>query len=405
MSPVDLARYDPFSPEVLHDPYPWYAALRASAPCHFVRSRGLWVVSRYDDVSACVKDHAVYSSTGGVGSHWEQRPMMPMYDPPQHTRMRRLVSRAFQPGAIAALQATIETAAVRLVDAFVEQGHADLVEDIAVPLSIGVIADLIGMPPERRGDLRRWSKGIVEELAGGLPREQRASVDALRKEFVEYLRGLVEERKSDTGRRDVIATLCAAHDADRLSERETVAFCVLLLTAGYETTVNAIANGALAFARFPEAWQRLCDHPEDRTLLRGAVEETVRYDGAVQSFFRNTLQPVELHGVKIPRGSKVMMLFASANRDGLHFDAPDAFRIDRPEQDHLGYGAGIHYCLGAPLARAQLTAVWGALARRAPGFEIVDGAVERTHSILFRGARRLPIRVTNHPRSAAKVPS
>lgn len=389
---MDLTTYDPFSPDVLKDPYPWYRALREQSPCHYVKRRGVWVISRHEDVVACARNVAVFSSTGGVSLHWEQRPMMPMYDPPQHTRLRRLVSRPFQPNAIAERAAQIEQAVDRLMNRALEMKHFDLVNDVAVPLSLGVIADLIGVEEARRKDLRRWSLGVVEDLAGGLDKAGRDRVEELRKEFVTFLRDLIAERRAnpDAKASDVISIILSAADEDKLTEKELLAFCVLLLVAGFETTVNAIANGALAFAANPEEWEKL---RRDPSLAKSASEEMIRYDGPVQSFFRNALSDAEVAGTKIKMGGKVMLLFASANRDERKYEDADKFRIERHSPDHVGYGAGIHYCLGAPLARAQLVTLWTALAKRTTGF-VIDGEVERSHNVLFRGARSLPIRVT-----------
>lgn len=388
---MDLRNYDPFAAEVLNDPYGWFRALRDESPCHFVRRRGLWVISRYEDLVAAAKNHAVFSSTGGVSFHWEQRPMMPMYDPPQHTRMRRLVSRPFQPSAVAARTELIDKTVDTLVNRALEARKVDLVDDLAVPLSLGVIAELIGVREDQRKELRRFSQGVVEDLAGGLDREGRARVEELRKEFLTFLRELVAERReqNDAEATDVISMLLSAADADKLTEKETLAFCVLLLVAGFETTVNAIANGALALLEHPDQWEKLRREPE---LVKNATEEMIRYDGPVQSFFRNTLVETEVCGVRIPKGAKVMLLFASANRDDRKYDAPDTFRIDRAAPDHVGYGVGVHFCLGAPLARAQLNGLWKVLAQRCKSIAL-DGEVERTSSVLFRGARRLPIRL------------
>lgn len=392
---MDLTKYDPFATECLRDPYPWYRALRETSPVHYVKKRGLWVISRHDDLVATLRNVAVFSSTGGVGPVWEQRPMMPMYDPPQHTRLRRLVSKPFQPNAVAERSAQISKKVDELMDRALEKARegktVDLVNDIAVPMSLGVIAELIGVEESRRADLRRWSLGVVEELAGGLDKEGRARVEESRKEFVTFLRELTAERQAnpDENAADVISIILSAAEFDKLNDKETLAFCVLLLVAGFETTVNAVANGALAFAEHPDQWEKLRADP---SLVKTAAEEMIRYDGPVQSFFRNTLVDTEVSGMKIKKGSKVMVLFASANRDASKYEDPDAFRIDRVSPDHVGYGVGVHFCLGAPLARAQLNHLWGAFAKRTKGFTI-DGEVDRSYNVLFRGARTLPIRI------------
>jgi cytochrome P450 len=387
---MDVINVDPFSDAVLADPYAWYRRLRDSAPCLYVPSRGLYVVSRYEDVVACARNTAVFSSTGGVGYEWEQRPMMPMYDPPAHTRLRRLVSRPFQPAAIAARARAVEGAVDKLVAEALDRREVDLVTDVAIPLSLGVIGDLLGVPPSSRGELRRWSQGVVEELAGGLDREAHARVEGLRREFLTFLREMIAAREAsfDQSGSDVISVLLDAHEDDKLTEKETLAFCVLLLVAGFETTVNAIANGALALMSHPAQWRKLKAEPG---LVTTMIEEMIRYDGPVQSFFRNTLTETTIAGQVIPRGVKVMLLFASANRDERRFTNADAFLIDRGEPEHIGYGVGVHYCLGAQLARVQLATLWRAIAQRVARFELC-GDVDRTKSVLFRGARHLPIR-------------
>jgi cytochrome P450 len=232
---------------------------------------------------------------------------------------------------------------------------------------------------------------VIDDLAGGLTKEAKQRVEASRKEFAGFLRELVAARRAhhDSSATDLISILMSAQDDDRLDEKELLGFCVLLLVAGFETTVNAVANGAIAFAENPDEWEKLRADP---TLVKTAIEEMVRYDGPVQSFFRNTLAAAEVAGVKIPKGEKVMLTFASANRDERKYESPDAFRIDRRSPDHVGYGAGIHYCLGAPLARLELSTLWTAFLKRTKGFTL-DGDYERTHNVLFRGARTLPIHI------------
>jgi cytochrome P450 len=391
LSRADLAAYDPFSPDVLRDPYPWYRLLRDEAPCHYVASRNLYVVSRFEDVAACAKNHGVFSSTGGVGFDWEPQPMMPMYDPPLHTRLRRLVSRPFQAGSVAELAKGIDATANRLITKLADGATIDLVDEFAVPLSLSVIADLIGLEEEKRSDLRRWSQGIVEDLAGGLDAAAAARVETLRRELITFIRALVAERRArpTEGATDVISVVLNAEENDVLTEKEVLAFCVLLLVAGYETSVNAIANGVLAVMGHPEQWAKVL---ADRSHFKTLADEMVRWDGAVQSFFRDTLSETSLHGVTIPKGVKVQLLFASANRDERKYPNPDAFLVDRVAHDHVGYGAGIHYCLGAPLARAQLSSTFRAFAERAPAIEL-DGEVVRGSSVLFRGVKKLPIRL------------
>lgn len=385
---------DPLAQSFIEEPYEIFRALRNESPVHFVASRNMWIVTRYDDVVAAARNTAVFSSTGGVGYDWNQRPMMPMYDPPEHTRMRRIVAKHFTPATVSAFKPRVESLVADIMARALATGSIDVVQDLALPLSLGTIAELLGVPPDLRVQLRRWSQGTVEDLAGGLVGADARRVDELRREFNVYLRSLIEERSAFSGRRqgalDVISALVAARDDEKLSSQELVAFCVLLLVAGYETTVNAIANGVLALLEHPAELAKL---RRDRSLLPQAIEEMVRYDGPVLSFFRNTLEDSTLASVAIPKGAKVMLAFASANRDERKFPDADVFQIGRGSTDHLGYGSGVHFCLGAPLARMQLLGIFGALLDHVDVLEATGPAV-RSGNVLFRGIRSLPVRIT-----------
>jgi len=391
---MSLRDLDPLSPSFLEDPYASFRLLRDEAPVHFVESRKMWIVTRYDDIVAAARNPAVFSSTGGVGYDWNQRPMMPMYDPPEHTRMRRIVARHFTPAAINAFKPRVQALVDDIVARALEAGDVDVVNDIALPLSLGTVAELLGIPPSLRAQLRRWSQGTVEDLAGGLAPIAGRRVDELRREFNVYLRSLIEERRAALSRPtesiDVITALVAAGEDEKLTSRELVAFCVLLLVAGYETTVNAISNGVLALLEHPDELAKLRREPG---LLRNAVEEIVRYDSPVLSFFRNTLSDTTLSGQTIPKGSKVMLAFASANRDERKFPDPDVFRIDREPGEHLAYGSGVHFCLGAPLARLQLMGIFGALVQHVGTIEMASKP-PRTASVLFRGVKTFPVHIT-----------
>ncbi len=396
-------KVDPFSPEFLADPYPAFRRLRDESPVHFVESRNMWMVTRYEDIVAVARNTAVFSSTGGVGYDWNSRPMMPMYDPPEHSRMRRMVARHFTPAAITAFKPRVDGMVEDILGRALQARDVDVVKDIALPLSLGTIAELLGVPTDLRAQLRRWSQGTVEDLAGGLAPTPARRVDELRREFNVYLKSLIEERRASLGAQDgaidVITALVSATEEEKLTKRELVAFCVLLLVAGYETTVNAIANGVLALLAHPAELDKL---RKDRSLLGPAVEEMVRYDGPVLSFFRNTLSEATVGGTVIPKGAKVMIAFASGNRDERKYEEPDAFRVDRRPAEHLAYGAGVHYCLGAPLARLQLTAIFSALLDHVAAIEPTGEAV-RSASVLFRGAKTLPVRLT--PAASAERPS
>jgi cytochrome P450 len=313
-----------------------------------------------------------------------------MYDPPAHSRLRKLVAAHFTPRAVAELGARVEATIEGLLEPMLQRGEADLVQDLAIPLSLGLIADLIGVPAERRADFRRWSEGVIDVLAGGLDEEATVRAAVKQRELVAFLKVLMNERAaSHSDARDIISLLVHARGDDRLTPSELIAFCVVLLVAGFETTVNGIANGALALMAHRDQLRLLVDNPG---LAPSMVEEVVRYDCPVQSFFRNTLRDTAVAGVPVPSGVKVLVLFASANRDPRHFPEADRFLVSRSPNDHVGFGAGVHFCLGAPLARLQMVAVARAMLASVRSMDLC-GSVVRTGNVLFRGVRRLPVAV------------
>lgn len=350
--------YDPFEPSVLEDPYPYYRHLRQHAPCYHNPERGLWVLSRYQDVRAALADPDAFSSTQGVGYERRPVPMMIAYDPPEHTRLRRIVAGRFTPRALAAWEPRIEEVVRELFDPLLSAGPVDLVEQLSGPFPVRVIAEMMDIPFERRADFKRWSDNTVEALGGavGMPPEQRAQVEMTIFEFATYFAGVVAERRPHAGERhDLISLLIRPSDeGESLSDMEIISFCVLLLVAGNETTTNLISNTAYHLLKNPEAWQKLRAEP---SLDKSLIEESLRYDAPIQGFFRNTRRPVEVAGGTIPADAKVMLLYGSANRDERKFAEPDAFRIERNPLEHIAFGFGPHTCLGAHLARLEARAL------------------------------------------------
>lgn len=389
--PLASLMFDPFAAETLEDPYPSYVRLRDEQPCYRIAGTDIWAVSRYADVEAVLRDHAVFSSTGGVGPDWEPRPMMSMYDPPQHSRLRRSVARHFTPKYLASFVASMSATADKSADELVERGAADFVSDFAEPLVATLIADILGIRQEEREDFRRWSLGTVNALARGLDGDGAARAEQSRREFVGYLKRTVAERRANplTDKVDILSLLAQAHAAETLTASEVTAFCVLLLVAGFETTVNAIVNSANAVMNAPGAWNAVREEPQ---LLAGAIEEALRFDSPDQSFFRNTLKDATIAGVLVPERSKVMVLFGAANRDPRKYRDPDVFDVRRNPTDHLAFGSGIHHCIGAPLARLQLMVVARAMMARVRSMSL-DGKPVRAANVITRGFRQLPVRV------------
>jgi len=382
--------YDPFDPSVIEDPFPYYAWLREHAPYYHNVERDIWVVSRFDDVRAALRNYDVFSSTEGVGSERRPVPMLVAYDPPEHTRLRRIVQRDFTPTAIdRAWSATVQTLVDELVDDMLAVGTLDAATELAYPLPIAIIADVLGVERERRVEFKRWSDDVMAALGGGLDPETSLKVETAIGEFATYCQGVITARRARPGP-DLVSLLIEPRGDERLTDLELVAFVVLLMVAGNETTTNLVANMILEFCRQPEQWDVLRARPE---LVPNAIEEILRYQSPVQGFFRNTLEPIERHGVTIPAGEKVMLLYGSANRDPSVFPDPERFDVTREPSVHLAFGAGIHMCLGAPLARLEATLLLQRLVSSVARFELTDDAV-RPLNPLLRGVSHLPVKVT-----------
>jgi cytochrome P450 len=267
-------------------------------------------------------------------------------------------------------------------------GPADLLATVAEPLPVEVIAELLGVPPADRGLLRPWSNAIVKMYEYRLPSERQRDAEAAAAAFVDYLRGLVGERRRRPRENDLVTDLVEASDGrDSLTEDEVVGTCVLLLMAGHEATVNVVGNGTLALLRNPQQWLRVVADPE---LVATCAEEMIRYDSSLQIFERTATQDVDLAGVTVRAGDKVAALLGAANRDPAIFAAPDTFDAARTPNPHLGFGAGIHFCLGAPLARVEVQAVVAALRSRLPDLVLADEP-ERRPEFVIRGLTALHV--------------
>ncbi|MFJ6995752.1 cytochrome P450 [Streptomyces sp. NPDC003090] len=372
--------FDPWSPRFVADPYPVYAALREAGRVHWFAPTRQYLVPHHADVSALLRDRRLGRTYLHRFTHEEfgRTPPPPEHKPfttlngqglldlegPDHTRIRRLVAKAFTPRTVERLEPVVHRLAAELVDGLVADGGGDLLARVAEPLPVAVIAEMLGVPAADRPLLRPWSAAICGMFELNPDEDTARRAVAASTEFSAYLRELIARRRKDPGD-DLVSALIAAHDeGDRLTEQEMVSTCVLLLNAGHEATVNTTVNG----------WWTLFRHPEQLAALRSgavplsaAVEELLRYDTPLQMFERWVLDDIEIGGVTVERGSEVALLFGSANRDPARFPDPDRLDLARTENPHVSFGAGIHYCLGAPLARLELTASFGELMRRAPG--------------------------------------
>ncbi|MEV0527021.1 cytochrome P450 [Streptomyces sp. NPDC050439] len=398
--------FAPWAPEFIADPYPAYAHLRATGRAHYFEPTDQWLIPHHADVSALLRDRRLgrtylhrftHEEFGRQAPPPEHEPFHVLNDngmldleAPTHTRIRRLVSKAFTPRTVEQLKPYVEGLADRLVRDLVDDGGGDLAARVAEPLPVAVIAEMLGIPESDRDQLRPWSADICgmyelnpsEETAG---RAVRASL-----EFSAYLRELIAVRREKPGD-DLISGLIAAHDeGESLSEQEMISTCVLLLNAGHEATVNATVNGW--YALFENPGQLAALRADPGRLIPTAVEELMRYDTPLQLFERWVLDDIEIDGTVIPRGSEVALLFGSANHDPAVFTAPAELDLARADNPHISFSAGIHYCIGAPLARIELAASLEALLRRAPGLTLA-AKPERRPNFVIRGLRELLVEV------------
>jgi cytochrome P450 len=388
--------FDPADPAFVADPYPGYARLRTEAPLWWYEAGSMWIVSRHADVNAALRDRrlgrvftpreptAFYGPWNLVNAH----SMLEM-EPPEHTRLRGLVAREFTPRRVERLRERIRAITDELLDPLADAGEAELVGDFAELLPVLVIAELLGIPETDRHRLRPWSNDIVSlyELEPDADAPERAVAAAA--EFTDYLRDLIARRRQAPGEDLLSALAVLTAEGDALSEDELVATAVLLLNAGHEASVNVIGNGVIALLRHPGELARL---RADTGLVRTAVEELIRFDSPLSLFTRTALEPVEVAGRTLEPGTVVGLLLGSANRDPDVFDPADELDIARSHNPHVGFGAGIHFCLGAPLARVELQVGVEQLLRRFSEIELLTEPQPRP-TYQFRGPARIPLRL------------
>ena len=388
-----------FTDDWFDDPYGPYRRLREQASAVRIGSSNSWILTSFEAVYGALRDHDTFSSAGGYQRQSLQseerdgsglRLVLISDDPPRHTRFRGIVNRAFTPRAVNEVAPAIAQVVESLLDEVDRRaagGEAtDIVQALTIPLPVSVIATMLGIPPEERDRFKRWSNALV----GGVSGIPGGREDELREMF-RFFKGVVAEKRDQPLADLVTAVAQAEFEGERLEDWEVLGFCVLLLVAGNETTTNLIGNLLNVLADRPDLWERL---RADRTLVDPVIEETLRFDSPVQMLFRRTTRDVELAGTHLPADSDVMVAFAAANRDPAEFEAPDEFRLDRELSKHVAFGAGIHYCLGAPLARAEARAALNGLLDRYPAIERGDRPAERLRMTqMLRGFQALPLRL------------
>ncbi|MFJ2828939.1 cytochrome P450 [Streptomyces sp. NPDC087263] len=395
--------FDPWDPAFLADPYPVYEELRALGRVQYFEPTKQWLVPHHADVSALLRDRRLgrtyqhrftHEDFGRTAPRPQDEPFHVLNDngmldlePPDHTRIRRLVSKAFTPRTVERLKPYVDQLAGELVGRLVAAGGGDLLTDVAEPLPVSVIAEMLGIPESDRAPLRPWSADICGMYEMNPSQETAAKAVRASEEFTEYLLGLIEARRKEPGE-DLISGLIAAYEeGERLTEQEMISTCVLLLNAGHEATVNATVNGWWALFRNPG---QLAVLRADHSLVPTAVEELMRYDTPLQLFERWVLDDVEIDGTTIPRGSEIAMLFGSANHDPAVFTAPKELDLSRADNPHISFSAGIHYCIGAPLARLELTASLRALLAQAPTLSLA-AEPQRKPAFVIRGLEGLSV--------------
>jgi cytochrome P450 PksS len=397
MSPSAI---DISSPLFKADPYSFYAQLRAEHPVFPVRlpdGQTAWLITRYDDALSALKDRRFSKDKLNAG---QKQPWIPAYfkplarnmldlDDPDHARLRGLVHKAFTPKMIESMRQGIESLTEKLLDAAQARGRMDLVRDYALPLPTAIIAQMLGVPAGERPKFHRWSSAIVSSQSS-----KWGAVWAIPHAFafLRYIRKLISLRRNHP-QNDPTSALAQAEEArDKLNGDELLSMIFLLLIAGHETTVNLIANSALALLRHPDQMEKLRCDP---SLIEPAVEELLRFEGPVETATeRYALEDVLISGSTIPRGALVYVVLASANRDERQFENPDRLDITRQNNRHLAFGQGIHYCLGAPLARLETQIAINALLRRSPHLqlEVPVTEVRWKKGLVLRGLEALPVR-------------
>jgi cytochrome P450 family 142 subfamily A polypeptide 1 len=391
------------------DPFPVYQWLRDNAPLYRDEKNKLWIVSKYEDVAYVSKHPRLFCSGQGVTPDSDTAISIVTMDDPRHSQLRGIVSRGFTPRMVSQLEARIREVTIETIDAVVENGSCDFVTDIAMLIPLLVIAEMIGIRREDREAFGHWSDTMIAAAGqqNNMEVVQKAATSYI--EYSTYLQGVFEERRREP-RNDLVSVLIAAQDegllaADdgNLSADELLQFMTILLVAGNETTRNAMSGGMLALAENPTERARLQAHPE---LLPTAVEEIIRWVTPVVGFRRTVTQDTILRGQSLVAGDRVLMLYQSANRDDDAFSEPNSFRVDRHPNEHLAFGIGTHFCLGANLARLELRIAFEEIFRRLPDIDVAPGArAVRPPSVLVRSISGLPVTFTPQERSDREAPA
>ncbi|GAB1542960.1 cytochrome P450 [Scytonema sp. NUACC21] len=401
-------KFNPFDREFRANPYPTYHRLRSEEPVHRYFVGGDWVLTRYADVKAVLKSGRVrshdkpesikernqYLKDKGKNLNtlaYTSNQLLFYMNPPDHTRLRGLVVKAFSLSVVERMRPRIQGLVDELLNKVRDRGSMDIIADLASPLPVTVIGRMLGIPNEAQDQLHQWSNVLSRILDSLVSLEEYEAMNKAMEEFQEYLRTLVAEREKNP-QEDLISALIAAREqSDKLSQEELLSTCILLFATGEETTVNTIGNGMLALLRHPEEMEKLKREP---TIIQSAVEEILRYDSPVQITNRIAIDNLEIGNQTIQAGEKIVLCLGAANRDPSQFPDPDRLNIHRSENNHLAFGDGIHYCLGAALARAQAQIAINTLIQQFPDLQLASDKLEWRKNVALRGLTALPVTFT-----------
>jgi cytochrome P450 len=398
-----LRRYAQFDSDLLANPYLLFDELRTADPVHRSSFLDGWVLTRYRDISAILRDARVSSNRQPAFMRQlpqdvfeEMRPlarifsaMVGLSDPPAHTRLRGLVNKAFTPRMVEALRPRIREIVNELLDQVFSSGRMDVIADFAYPLPAIVIAEMLGVPTQDRDQFKRWSDDFIAYIGTlrAIPDRARQAQKSLL-EMKHYLQEIVIELRRRPQNNLISALVAAEEHGDKLSEEELLAMCISLLAGGHETTTNLIGNGLLALLKHPLQLQRLRDDPE---LAPTAVEELLRYDGSVQRLERIALKELEIDGRRISPGDRLLLMIGAANRDPAQFSDPHQLELGRQPNPHLAFAAGPHFCVGAPLARVEIQVAMNSLLCRLPNLKLTDQAPIWQQNVAHRGLKSLNV--------------
>ncbi len=402
-SDTQLSLAQLLTPEYLANPYALYSQLRTREPVFWDEQAGAWVLTQYNDAVSALRDPRLSAERMTIGTDWIPEELMEalappvraltrqmlFLDPPDHTRLRGLAAKAFTPRIVEALRPRIQLLVDELLDTVQPSGHMNFMQDFAHPLPAIVIAEMLGVPPEDRAQFSIWTTEFARLLDGGNP-----SIEGVMQslsgvsEFMNYFRTIIRQRRT-APRDDLLQAMIAAEEqGDKLNEEELLSNCVLILAAGHGTTTHLLGNGLLALLRNPA---QLAHWKNDPSIAPYAVAELLRYDSPVQMTSRHSTENIELRGKHIETGQQVIVALGAANHDPAQFPQPDQLDLSRPESRHMAFGLGIHFCLGAPLARLEGEIAFNTLLRRLPDIQLATEEVEQVPSTVFQGLLELPI--------------